>query len=381
MTEKQIKLLMLHTTYKSTGGEDIAFRNEAEYLQQEFETQTILFSNDDKLTTSDKITFFTNSNTSSNLILRNKIKDFQPTVLYVHNTWFKSSLGVFEIGKKENLKVILKLHNFRYDCINALHFRNNTVCHDCSIGNRKPGIINKCYENSLMKSIGLTNYSKKYFEVIKKNVDIILVLTEFHKKYLQELGFESQKVFVAPNYLKQKSYRSMIKEKYFVYAGRISTEKGIDYLISEWKNINTNDYKLKIIGDGPLVKNLLEKLNPKDNIEYLGTLSNEETIKIINNSTAVINPTRLYEGQPNLLCEAILQKVISIFPDNGGIKEFFPENYPFIFNSHSKGLLMEKIDMVIKNPELVKSYEELSHSFLTQKLDKNQLLETFKKIL
>jgi glycosyltransferase involved in cell wall biosynthesis len=315
------------------------------------------------------------------LILRNKIKDFQPTVLYVHNTWFRSSLGIFEIGKKENLKVILKLHNFRYDCINALHFRNNMACHDCSIDNRKPGIINKCYESSLIKSIGLTNYSKKYFQAIKKNVDIILVLTEFHKKYLQGLGVESQKVFVAPNYLKQQSYNSKTKEKYFVYAGRISTEKGIDYLITEWKNLNTPDYKLKIIGDGPSVNNLLKNLKSKDNIEYLGRLSNKETIKIINASTAVINPTRLYEGQPNLLCEATLQKVISIFPDNGGIKEFFPENYPFIFNSHSKGLLMEKIDMVIKNPEIVKSYEELSFSYLSKKLDKKQLLDIFKKIL
>ena len=381
MTEKQIKLLMLHTTYKSTGGEDIAFRNEAKYLEEEFETQKILFSNEDKLTTSDKITFLTNSNKTSNSILRNKIKDFQPTVLYVHNTWFKSSLGIFDIAKKENLKVILKLHNFRYDCINALHFRNNMACHDCSISNRMPGVINKCYESSLVKSIGLTNYSKKYFEVIKKNVDNILVLTEFHKKYLQKLGFDSQKVFVTPNYLKQKSYKSKIKEKYFVYAGRISTEKGIDYLITEWKNLNTKDYKLKIIGDGPLVKNLLENLRSKDNIEYLGVLSNEETIKIINNSTAVINPTRLYEGQPNLLCEAVLQKVISIFPDNGGIKEFFPENYPFIFASHSKGLLMKKIEVVIKKPELVKSYEELSYEFLSKKLNKNQLLNTFKKIL
>lgn len=381
MTEKQTKLLMLHTTYKSTGGEDIAFRNEVKYLEKEFETQKIVFSNEDKLTASDKITFFTNSNRNSNLILRNKIKDFQPTVLYVHNTWFRSSLGIFEIGKKENLKVILKLHNFRYDCINALHFRNNMACHDCSIDNRKPGIINKCYESSLIKSIGLTNYSKKYFQAIKKNVDIILVLTEFHKKYLQGLGVESQKVFVAPNYLKQQSYNSKTKEKYFVYAGRISTEKGIDYLITEWKNLNTPDYKLKIIGDGPSVNNLLKNLKSKDNIEYLGRLSNKETIKIINASTAVINPTRLYEGQPNLLCEATLQKVISIFPDNGGIKEFFPENYPFIFNSHSKGLLMEKIDMVIKNPEIVKSYEELSFSYLSKKLDKKQLLDIFKKIL
>ena len=46
--------------------------------------------------------------------------EFKPDVVYVHNTWFKISLGIFKILKKRRIKVILKVHNFRYEC--ARHF-------------------------------------------------------------------------------------------------------------------------------------------------------------------------------------------------------------------------------------------------------------------
>jgi len=377
MIDKNLKLLLLHTSYKVIGGEDIAYLNEKKYLEEFYDVQEVKFSNSDTLTTSEQISFITNSNAASNSKLEKKINDFKPNVLYVHNTWFKSSLGIFDIAKKYNLKTILKLHNFRYDCINALHFRNNKSCHDCSTSNRAPGILNKCYENSFLKSIGLTNYSKKYFKVLNENVDSILVLTNFHKEYLVEIGVDSKKIFVHPNYLEHKIIEENFKEKYFVYGGRLSSEKGVDYLIDEWKALNLEKYKLKIIGEGPLKKDL----NNEKNIEIIDSVSNNEIIKIINNSVAVVNPTRLYEGQPTLLCEASMQKKVSIFPNNGGINEFFPQNYPFIFEDHNTGSLSSKIKMVIDKPLLVEKYEDLNYQYLKNKLDKKILIKNFSQIL
>ena len=54
-------------------------------------------------------------------------------------------------------------------------------------------------------------------------------------------------------------------------------------------------------------------------------------MQIISKSIAVVTATKLYEGQPTLLCEASGLGVPSIFPDTGGIFEFFPKNYPLSF--------------------------------------------------
>ena len=59
-----------------------------------------------------KYLLFSN-NKNSNLILRNKIKEFNPEFVYIHNTWFKASLGIFKILSKKKIKTIIKLHNFR----------------------------------------------------------------------------------------------------------------------------------------------------------------------------------------------------------------------------------------------------------------------------
>ena len=248
------------------------------YLEEFYDVQEVKFSNSDTLTTSEQISFITNSNAASNSKLEKKINDFKPNVFYMFTILgLNLHLEYLILPKKYNLKIILKLHNFRYDCINALHFRNNESCHDCSTSNRAPGMLNKCYENSFLKSIGLTNYSKKYFKVLNEYVDSILVLTNFHKEYLVEIGVDSKKIFVHPNYLEHKIIEENIKEKYFVYGGRLSSEKGVDYLIDEWKALNLEKYKLKIIGEGPLKKDL----NNEKNIEIFDSVSNNEIIKLL----------------------------------------------------------------------------------------------------
>ena len=111
-----------------------------------------------------------------------------------------------------------------------------------------------------------------------------------------------------------------------MYAGRISTEKGVEDLIESFLRSELNNFRLKILGDGPDLRRLNEKYSDKRIIFY-GQKSNDEVLEIIKNSKAVVTATRLYEGQPTLLCEASGFGVPSIFPLTGGINEFFPSNY------------------------------------------------------
>ena len=92
-------------------------------------------------------------------------------------------------------------------------------------------------------------------------------------------------------------------------------------MIHAFLNSGMDDYKLKIIGNGPLLKSLLNI--EYENIEFLGEVENQEVLEIIQNSICVITATKLYEGQPTLLCEASSLGVPSIFPNTGGISEFF----------------------------------------------------------
>ena len=113
------KLLLIHNKYRDFGGEDAAFNSEAEVLKKNYQVETIIFDNKDKLNIHDVTSFIFLTNPKSNSILRTTIKRFNPDVIYFHNLWFKGSLGLITILKKSKVPVVLKIHNFRYLCANT----------------------------------------------------------------------------------------------------------------------------------------------------------------------------------------------------------------------------------------------------------------------
>ena len=91
------KILVINTKYKIYGGEDSNINDELKLLKKYFDTEYVEFDNSDKLTFNDTLGFITNSNKQSNNKILSVIKKFKPELAYVHNTWFKSNLGIFEL--------------------------------------------------------------------------------------------------------------------------------------------------------------------------------------------------------------------------------------------------------------------------------------------
>ena len=122
------------------------------------------------------------------------------------------------------------------------------------------GFYNKYFVDSVFKSIFISIYGYSYFNWLKKGNFKIAILTNFHKNFLNSLGISNDRLFVFPNFIKsQKNDSTKNKSNVLVYAGRISEEKGVENLINSFNSINSHNYKLKIIGEGPLKNSLKEK--------------------------------------------------------------------------------------------------------------------------
>ena len=177
----------------------------------------------------------------------------------------------------------------------------------------------------------------------------------------------------------QEKYNVNSKLNHIVYAGRISPEKGVEDLIKTFNKSKLDNFILKIIGNGPQ-KEYLEKNYASENVEFLGEISNKETKIIISQSKAVATATRLYEGQPTLLCEASLLKIPSIFPDTGGVKEFFPPGTQLFFNQFDYKDLEKKFNL-LNDSKLISDEGLKNYEFIKNKLDEVNLIGMFKEII
>ena len=376
------KLLLIHNSYRQQGGEDIAVINELELLNNNFEVKTIFYENKIK-NIFDILNFFTLSNRYVNKNLIDEINKFQPDIAYVHNTWFKISLGVFKILKKKNIKTLIKIHNFRYHCTQSMnqkvHLDNQSFCQACGLSNLTNNLFNKYFQSSFLKSLYGIYFGKKYLKVIQDEYFSIAVLTEFHKQFLDKKYARRNKVYVIPNYLKENQNNQINENNYFIYAGRLSAEKGIYELIESYLKSDLKENILKIVGDGPELTKLKNKYQNK-NIEFLAQLHNDETIDLIKGSKGVISATKLYEGQPTLLCEASLNGKTSLFPNSGGIKEFLPVNYDFLFNQFDYQDLTNKLNK-LNEDDIRNRNSQNAKEFIRTKLDPQILITKFNEII
>ena len=377
------KILIIHNNYRQVGGEDIAVENEIEFLDSVYQVETLIFDNNIQNPLLQFLYFVLNRNLQSERKLQEVLKNFQPDIVYIHNTWFKASIGIFRLLQKSNVKVLIKLHNFRYYCTKSWtkknHLRKKDICEACGFEKYESLFFNKYFQDSFLKSVFMILYGKAYFKILKNNKFKLLVLTDFHRSFLSDLGIDKENIFVYPNYLSHKDEFNEPGENYIIYAGRISKQKGVEELILSFLEADTHSLKLKIVGDGPILDILKEKYkNPK--IDFLGLRKNSEVIELIKRSKAVVSATKLYEGQPTLLCEASLLGKPSIFPDFGGIPEFFKNDYPFKFEQYNYQELTKKINDLHSSEDLKEIGKE-NKNYILSVTDRKKLLEKFHHIV
>ncbi len=383
------KILVIHTKYRITGGEDIAVDSEVATLKRYFNVETLYFSNNktEKLF-KQIISFFRNKNQNANKILIDKLNSFNPDLVYVHNTWFKPSLGIFKVLENKGVKHFLKLHNYRFDCgrhfTKSAHLKNQEKCKACGMKSSSNIIFNKYFQESYLKSLILIRFSKKYFKLLK-NIKII-TLTEFQRKYLIDLGVKSENINTLINPISILESKiddfdlSIKKNNYIIYAGLISEEKGVDSLISTYNLLVDFKKKLVIAGEGPLLAELKNKYKNNQKIIFTGKLANEEVLYLIKNSYSTITNTCLYEGQPTLLSEASKLEKNSIYPISGGIQEFFPEGNPFAFKANNEIDLLKKLKL-LRHEDIVKDQAQKNKKFIEEKLKEDNYINIFREIV
>ena len=123
-----------------------------------------------------------------------------------------------------------------------------------------------------------------------------IVLSEFQKRKMVDVGLPEEKIVVKGNFIShvERVARGEKKNR-IVYVGRLSPEKGVSTLLSAWRMIgNETGCKLLLIGDGDFRKEY-ERLADRLNAEFLGQIPNEQVRTIIATAKVMVLPSECWE--------------------------------------------------------------------------------------
>ena len=233
--------------------------------------------------------------------IRHKMKEYQPDVVHVHNTFPLLSPGIFKAIGEKTAKV-LTLHNYRLFCPSAIPMRNGRTCTACLDSKSVwRSVVYGCYRGSRTATIplALSVALHRAIGTWRHHVDAFIALSEFQKQIMIDAGLPAQRVHVKPNFYAGNPVPVPWDQRgeYAVFAGRLSAEKGVEQLIRAWLQWGDEAPELRIAGDGPL-RESLERLSisSADNkIYFLGQMAGSDAEHQIAKAKLLILPSVWFE--------------------------------------------------------------------------------------
>ena len=300
-----MRILVLHTKYQLHGGEDTVVKQELELLRQNHTVEILYFQN--HLGLKGALQFLGSVwNIFSAQKVKQKIKEFKPDVVHIHNWHFTMGPLVFRVVKQLLIPVVHTIHNYRLLCPSGILLHDNKLFTD-SLNEtfQWTAIRNKVYRSSMVLTFWLAFVVWFHRKIgTWEKIDVYICLTSFAVDVFQKsnFGISKEKFTVKPNFIIESEKLNISeREKHFLYVGRLSEEKGISILLAAFENL---PFSIKIAGDGPLKDQVLEATQKFANISYLGMLSNNEVGKALQKTQALIAPSIWYEGMPMTILEA-----------------------------------------------------------------------------
>ena len=238
---------------------------------------------------------------------------------------------------------------------------------------------------------------RKYRQLFRRG-DLFLPVCTYFKKKLIYLGCESYKISVLRSSIDCDKFR--YKERILnpnepirlVSVCRLVEKKGINYaicaiatLLKKYPNI-----VYTIVGFGPKkrhLQQLINKFGAQKNIKLVGRASQDEVVKILDNSHIFILPSITarngdQEGIPNSVKEAMAMGLPIISTRHAGIPELVGDGVSgFLVHERNEKELAEIIEYIITHSELWPAMGAAGRKKIEQEYDKEKINDQLDKLL
>lgn len=238
-----------------------------------------------------------------------------------------------------------------------------------------------------------TKFLKFGEKTAAKYADEIIVLSENVKNYFKSTY--NRDTNYIPNGIERPDLASasiidekysLKKDGYILYLGRVVPEKGIHYLIEAYNSLNTSMPLVIAGGASHTVEyenQIHETAKGNKNIIFTGFVQGAELAELYSNAYIYCLPSDL-EGMPISLLEAMSYGNCCLTSNIDECTEVCVNNAVY-FEKGNAADLRDKLDYLIKNPQIVSSYKEKARDYICNKYNWDDVcdktLQLYKNII
>lgn len=337
-----MRVLILHNRYRQPGGEDTAARSEAAMLRDHgvdvFEHQVDNETDDERSSLLGDVALLARSTWSQNSYasVRRICREFRPSIVHVHNFWMRLTPSVHAAAHSAGAATVQSLHNYRLVCGNSFLLRDGKVCEDCVGTSPWRGVVRRCYHDSVIASAAVARLiaHNRRRGTWTRDVDAFITPSVSARTRLLHAGMPPERFFVKPNFTEDRGIAAgpPSHARRIVFAGRLSSEKGLPILLKAWARVKrVEGAQLIVAGDGPERPELEAYardlgLLPSD-LVFAGRLSSEDLTNQIKTARAVVLPSICLETFGSTIVEAFSCGRAAIVSDLGSPAELVRDGW------------------------------------------------------
>lgn len=307
-----MKILLINDTDKEFGGAEKYLFSLAGLLQENGHQVEVFGS--PKFNT--KISYISRFyNIGDCFTLKKLLENFQPDIVHIHKINLALSSSILRVIKKFNIPIVMTVHDFHYVCPDD--WLINSKNQPCYQGFNFKCIFSNCYRSKISwKYKGLRIYHVAslfiHRRMLKKYVDMFIVPSNALARMMME-NLHVDNICVIRNAIKLNfdySDISVTDSKKLLYIGRLSKEKGVQYIIRSMPKILElfPESELIIVGTGPereALEKLVVDLGVTGSVCFAGFVKEDRLADYYHKSEIVVVPSYWAENNPIVCLEAM----------------------------------------------------------------------------
>ena len=248
---------------------------------------------------------------------------FRPDVALLHNTYHQLGPALVLTLARLGVPIVMILHDQKLVCPAYSGLRRGQQCNECTGGSFSRAALHAC-GGSRTKGALLAAESHWQWNVVRAydKVHTLVAPSEYLRQRLLQMGL-SRPVSLLRNgvSLSTEPPLPFSERRYVGFAGRLSSEKGLDLLVGAAQGLP--QLMFRVAGTGPDLPRLQRRLGAENisNVQMLGRLDQDALRREMRSWRLAVVPSLMYENCPYAVLDALACHVPVLGADAGGIAE------------------------------------------------------------